>query len=359
MRYLDLGTVGARESQAVYHALAELMGPDDPVTLVTVSPDEPYVCVGYHQVASREVDRSYCEAHNIPVGRRMVGGGAVFLDHDQIFWHLIMPRKNLAIDALYRQFLAAPVAAYQRLGIAAQHRPVNDIVVGPRKIGGTGASTMENADLLVGSIMMDFNTEEMARVLNVPSEKFRDKMVSSLKDYMTTVKRELGEGAPSREEAARQLVEAFAEVLGERVVPDRLTPQESARLQHYADLLFDPHFVYRREGYLQPGVKIREGVRLLEGVHKAPGGLIRVVWREAEGIIDDIVIGGDFFVEPADALAQLEDTIRGQGADLGAIAAMVTEAWRNLDVPGVSAEDMVQAFTQGHTLDRGEPAAAR
>ncbi len=351
MRYLNLGTVGARESQAVYHALAELMEPGDPVTLVTVSPDSPYVCVGYHQVASREVDRCYCEAHNIPVGRRMVGGGAVWLDHDQIFWHLIMPRRNLAIDALYRQFLAAPVTAYQRMGIQAAHRPVNDIVVGPRKIGGTGASTMENADLLVGSIMMDFNTEAMARVLNVPSEKFRDKMVSSLKDYMTTVKRELGSRAPSREDATRQLVEAFAEVLGERLVADVLTANETERLHYYADLLFDPKFVYRREGYLQPGVKIRDGVRLLEGVHKAPGGLVRVVWRETEGRVDDIVIGGDFFVDPADALAKLEDQVRGVPADPERIEAVLREAWRNLDAPGVSAGDIMQAFKQGQTLE--------
>lgn len=355
MRYLNLGTLGARESQAVYHAVAEQMEPGDPVTLVTVSPDTPYVCVGYHQVASREVDRRYCDAHNIPVGRRMVGGGAVWLDHDQIFWHLIMPRRNMAIDALYREFLAAPVAAYQRMGIPAVYRPVNDILVGPRKIGGTGASTMEHADLLVGSIMMDFNTEEMARVLNVPSEKFRDKMVSSLKDYMTTVKRELGSKAPSRAGATRQLVEAFAEVLGEPVTPDVLTPREMERLHYYADRLFDPQFVYRREGYLQPGVKIREGVRLLEGVHKAPGGLVRVVWRESEGLVDDIVIGGDFFVDPADALAKLEDELRGGPAEPGRVEAVLTDAWQNLDVPGVGAADVLQAFIKGQTL---QPAAA-
>ena len=350
MRYLNLGTVGSRESQAVYHAVAELMRPGDPITLVTVSPDTPYVCVGYHQVASREVDRPYCDAKGIPVGRRMVGGGAVWLDHDQIFWHLIMPRQNMAIDALYRRFLTAPVTAYRRMGIAAEHRPVNDIVVGVRKIGGTGASTMENADLLVGSIMMDFDTDAMARVLNVPSEKFRDKMVTSLKDYMTTVKRELGGRAPSREEATRHLVEAFAEVLGEAVDPGELTSQEAERLRYYADTLFDPDFVYRREGYLQPGVKIREGVRLLEGVHKAPGGLVRVVWREADGIIDDMVIGGDFFVEPADALANLEDQICSHALSLDQLEPVLDAAWDRLDIPGVTAGDVMQAVRAGQLM---------
>lgn len=350
MRYLNLGTLLAEESQAVYHALADLTTPDSPVTLVTVSPNRPYVCVGYHQVASREVDRSYCEAQGIPVGRRMVGGGAVWLDQDQIFWHLIMPRQHLPVDTLYRKYLVAPVAAYRQIGIAAEHRPVNDIVVGHRKIGGTGASTVGEADVLVGSIMMDFDTEAMARVLNVPSEKFRDKMVSSLKDYMTTLRRELGDRAPSREDATQALVNAFAAIVGGPVVADHLTDRERERLAYYREHLFDPAFVYRHEGYLQPGVKIKDGVRLLEGITKAPGGLVRVVWRESEGRIDDIVIGGDFFVNPADGLTTAHRLLRGQPADSAVLRQVLDPLWATLDVPGVSVDDVVGAFEVGHTV---------
>lgn len=350
MRYLNLGTILAEDSQAIYHALADLMTPDGPVTLVTVSPDRPYVCVGYHQVASREVDQAYCQAQGIPVGRRMVGGGAVWLDHDQVFWHLIMPRQHLRVDALYQTYLQAPVEAYRQMGIAAEHRPVNDIVVGHRKIGGTGANTMGEADVLVGSIMMDFDTEAMARVLNVPSEKFRDKMVSSLKDYMTTVRRELGDRSPSREEATQALVNAFATLIGEPVVADRLTEREEEQLAYYRRRLFDPAFVYRHEGYLQPGVKIKDGVRLLEGIRKAPGGLVRLVWRESEGRIDDIVIGGDFFVDPADGLSALEQRIRGQPADIETFRQALGSLWLALDVPGVSVDDVVAAFQAGHTI---------
>ncbi len=351
MRYLNLGTVSAEESQAIYHALADLMTPDAPVTLVTVSPDRPYVCVGYHQVASREIDQPYCEAQGIPVGRRMVGGGAVWLDHDQIFWHLIMPRQHLPVEALYRKYLSAPVEAYRQMGILAEHRPVNDIVVGSRKIGGTGANTMGEADVLVGSIMMDFDTAAMARVLNVPSEKFRDKMVSSLEDYMTTVRRELGDMSPSREEATQMLVQAFATLLGEPVVTDHLTERERERLDDYRTRLFDPAFVYRHEGYLQPGVKIKDGVRLLEGMKKAPGGLVRVVWRESEGRIDDIVIGGDFFVHPSEGLSAVEARLRGQPADVESFRRALSTGWATLDVPGVSADDVTLAFEASHSLE--------
>ena len=197
---------------------------------------------------------------------------------------------------------------------------------------------------------MDFDTEAMARVLNVPSEKFRDKMVSSLKDYMTTIRRELGDRAPSREEATQALVDAFAALIGEPVVADHLTDRERERLAYYRARLFDPAFVYRHEGYLQPGVKIKDGVRLLEGIAKSPGGLVRVVWRESEGRIDDIVIGGDFFVNPADGLSVVQQGLRGQPAEGMMLRQALGPLWAALDVPGVSVDDVVMAFEAGHTV---------
>lgn len=350
MRYLDLGTVDAQSSQAVYHALAELMTADGPATLVTVSPNQPYVCVGYHQIAGREIDRRYCEAHDIPVARRMVGGGAVWLDHDQVFWHLIVPHALLSVDELYRRYLIAPVHAYRQMGIAAEHRPVNDIVVGQRKIGGTGASTLANADVLVGSLMLDFDTQAMARVLQVPSEKFRDKVISSLHDYMTTVRRELGAAAPTREQATQILVDAFAQVLCEEVRRDCLTPQERTRTEWYAQRLFSPDFVYRHEGHLEPGIKIRAGVRVFEGLYKASGGLVRVIWREVEGIIDEVVIGGDFFVDPVDGLANVQSALVGGEVKSPEREKVFRELWEGLDVPGVTAADVIAAFRNGQEL---------
>lgn len=348
MRYLDLGTVSATASQAVYHALASLMQPDDPVTLVTVSPDRPYVCVGYHQVASREIDRETCEAQGVPVGRRMVGGGAVYLDHDQVFWHLVMPGGSVAVQHLYDRLLKAPVLAYRRLGIQADHRPVNDIVVGARKIGGTGAATIGQATVLVGSIMMDFDASAMARLLRVPSEKFRDKIVSSLAEYMTTVKRELGPAAPTREAATAALVEAFAEVLDESVEPSQLVEAERVAIRRYEDLLFSHEFVYQREGWLQPGVKIRDGVQVLEGVHKAPGGLIRFIYRLRDGVFDDALLSGDFFVDPPDGLQRLEKALINRPASEETVAQAAKAALGTTTMPGVEADDFVRAFAAAH-----------
>lgn len=344
MRYLNLGTVSAQASQAVYHALAEMAQPDDPPTLITVSPSQPYVCVGYHQMASREIDRALCELKGIPVGRRMVGGGAVWLDNDQVFWHLLLPGRARSIADLYELVLEAPVKAYHRMGIMAEHRPVNDLVVGPRKIGGTGASTIGDTMLVVGSILMDFDVEAMARVLRVPSEKFRDKMVAGMADYMTTVRRELGPNAPSRMTATQYLVEEFSRILSQPIVEDILHPDELERLAYLEQKLFSPSFVYRNEGLLRPGVTIGAGVRLVEGVHKAPGGLIRAVWREREGVFDDIAVSGDFFMEPSEGLEQINRALQGTPCQPLSYRKVLDSMMQGLDAPGICAEDVALAI---------------
>ena len=65
------------------------------------------------------------------------------------------------------------------MGIDAEHRPVNDIKVDGRKIGGTGAATVGDSMIVAGSLMFGLNDELMVKVLRVPSEKLRAKTRSS------------------------------------------------------------------------------------------------------------------------------------------------------------------------------------
>jgi lipoate---protein ligase len=54
------------------------------------------------------------------------------------------------------------------------------------------------AEVVVGSLMFDFNFDLMARVLKVSSEKMPDKIVQLLHDYMTTMTRHWGK-TPDRD----------------------------------------------------------------------------------------------------------------------------------------------------------------
>ena len=348
LRVLDFGTVSALRSQAVYHGVAETITTDSDAVLTLASPEEPYVCVGIHQEVEKEVDEAFCKQKGLPIIRRHVGGGAVYLDRNQLFTHFIYPRNKAPEFAmnLYPLFIEPVVRTYQELGVDAQYRPINDIQVKGRKIGGTGAASIGEATLLVGSFMFDFDTETMAHSLKVPSEKFRDKLKQSLNDYMTTMKKELSE-LPSRDHVKARFLAHCADVLGVEVVEDKPTEVELAAIDEAEKMLADPEWTYRQgKKLVELGVKIAAGTHLTESTWKAPGGLVRVHLLGRDGKVENLMVSGDFTCLPPDGLDRLAERLTGAPLVLEPLVEAVEDAVKALELqmPGVTAFDLATAI---------------
>jgi len=345
-RLLDFGQVGSLRSLAIFHGVGYAMREDTPDTITITRPADPFVSIGHHQDAGTEVDLEFCEEAGVPVYRREIGGGAVYLDEGQTFWHTIFHQSRVpsTLSEVYEQFLAGPVLALNRMGIPAVHRPVNDIQVGGRKIGGTGAATVGESMIVAGSLMFDFNYELMVRVLRVPSEKFRDKMYSTMKEYLTTINRELGADAPTREQGVQILIECFAEALGTELVLDESRPDELAAIAEQEERIASQEWLHL-DGLPPSGTitKIAEGVNVREGVHKAPGGLVRATVAVRDGTIDGIVLSGDFFMEPAEELGRLQEALVGTSYDADAVLGVVKAHLATVDAPGLDAADVTAA----------------
>ncbi len=348
IRLLELGSVPAVRSQACYHAAAYALDEGTPDTVILVSPSEPYVCVGFHQEVDREADREYCRAHGLPVFRREVGGGAVYLDHDQVFIQWIFHPASLPaeVDARYRLYVEPVVRTYRALGIEAVHRPVNDVHVRGKKIGGTGAARIGRAEVVVGSLMFDFDRAAMARVLKLSSEKMRDKVFQGLQDYMTTMRDELG-AVPDRDEVVGLYRRQLAEVLGAEIVAGEWSETEEARARELDRTLGSEEWLGQKGAAQRPGVKIHEDVQVRESAYKAPGGLMRVTARLREGRIDDITISGDFTIYPREAVAAVEAALRGSSPDRLTLLAEIEDKYRALSVqsPGLTPRDWAEAIS--------------
>lgn len=347
IRLLDFGSLSALRSQTVYHAAAYAMTEETPDTIILVSSAQPYVCIGYHQDMEKEVDLAYCQKHSLPVYRREVGGGAVYLDNGQVFVQWIFQKERLPfnLEQQFDLYIRPLVETYRALGVNAYFRPVNDVHVAGKKIGGTGAAQIGAAQVVVGSLMFDFDKAAMARVLKVPSEKMRDKIFESLEQYMTTMNEQL-DRMPDRQAVKALYVQKCAEALKAEIVPGAWTPAEEAMAVELDRRFTSEAWLYQKGGLHQAGVKIHQDVQVMEAAFKAPGGLIRVTVRLKEGHIDDLTLSGDFTLLPASAVNSLEYAARGLRLTRHTLAARFQDVYYSLNIqsPGITPEHLTEAI---------------
>ena len=347
MYLFNLGNVDWQTSQAVYHTLAR-MGVD---ALVVCSPKQQYVCLGYFQDAEKEVDVKYLNTHNIPLIRREVGGGAVLLDNNQIFYHVIWNRDNgkfpLKFSEIYQLLSQAPISTYNEFGVKTEFREVNDILTYEgKKIAGLGGANIENSMVFVGSIILDFDYETMAKTLKVPDEKFRDKVFKNLKDYVSSIKREIGE-IPKRKDVIGSLIKNFEGITG-KLKPINLNKDVIERMEQVSGYLMSPDFIYKKTPKKPDRVKIKSGVEMLYTSYKAKGGLIRTSQEIMEDIINDLIISGDFTMNPKEGLDIIQRGVVNSEREKDEVLSRVGDAYDKgkIDVPGVSPEDVAEAITK-------------
>jgi len=341
MDYMFLDAVSWQYSQALYHAAAHL-GRE---VLFILRPSTPYVCIGYHQDAQKEIDLEFAQKNDIPVFRREVGGGAVYLDGQQLFFQFLLRRDNPIVPAsvadFYRKFLQPVIATYRDFGIPAEYKPVNDIITSGRKISGTGAAQIEDIWVLVGNFIQDFNYEMMSKVLRLPDEKFRDKVHKTMYENLTTMLRETG-SIPSNADLAEKLV-AHCEPLMGKFVEKKLDNELTEKADELIQEMHTPGWLLandrRRPDTAR--VKIAEGIFVFEKVHKAPGGLMRLSAVSNEGQLEDVHISGDFFFFPAEKLVELEQAFTALPITADDVIRTVTRFYtvNRIESPGVTAED--------------------
>ncbi|MBU0733867.1 MAG: DUF116 domain-containing protein [Proteobacteria bacterium] len=298
--------------------------------------------VGFHQCVAQEIRQDFCRQKGVDINRRITGGGAVYFGEDTLGWELIAGKDVASRDVytLYRMLCEAAIDGLRSLGVDASFRPVNDIEVHGRKISGTGGTEAREAFLFQGTLLVDLDIQVMLRALRVPTEKLKDKEISSLKERMTCLKWELGEIPPmnSVKDAIR---EGFSKRFGAEFVVGGLTEWEEHYFQSHLQNFQSPDWIYKVRRPLRDD-------RLLYSVYKAPGGLIRlsVLIDETRDCIKAILITGDFFAYPKRAILDLEARLRN--CRCSRIEETVRSFFRENKpvMPGVSPDDFIKAIDE-------------
>jgi lipoate---protein ligase len=264
LRVIDFGRVSALRSQTLWHALAYGVSTGGPPTLSFMRPSRPYVGLGYHR-RLEEADIDACRKAGLPLFRRMVGGGVVYLDENQQFFQICLPLAAVprSREAALRRLLEPAVAAFRAVGVPAELDPEGEIVVGEAKICGHGAAQIEDAVVVVGNLIERFDHVAAARVLAVP-EEVRAEVVRLMERFVAATP---VDAAAFRSAAA----DAYGAALGFRPAFGGLSPHEREWLLALDDRFRSPEWL---RGSPRPEPQSRQ-VKVRAGVY--------VVWTELEG----------------------------------------------------------------------------
>ncbi|MFQ5834760.1 MAG: lipoate--protein ligase [bacterium] len=309
-RYITQENLNAAYGLAVDEMLTHSISQSHSPPILHLYSFKPSVIVGRYQDLEAGIRLDRCRELGIEYNRRITGGGTVIMGPGQLALGLGIPLKCLGMErhikGILARFADIIIEGLRQLGIKARFRPKNDLEVGGKKMAGLAASVEEDDILLFHmSLLLDFDTSLMLELLHLPGEKLRDKAISCFDQRMTTMEAELGR--PVEMSSVKKIVvEAFEEGLGVNFTPSQFTRWECQKI---AELM--------NKRYCSPDwwFSVKHPPERMGYAHKkTPGGLLQIYLSLAGGVIENLLITGDFFSTSGE-INRIESTLKWSAAD--------------------------------------------
>lgn len=333
LRVIDFGEASPLRSQTLWHAVANGVSGGAPPTLSFVRPAAPYVSIGRTR-SPCEVDLDYCRRTGLPVYRRMVGGGPVYLDRRQLFFQITIPAgwAPPTRSQTLRALLGPAVQAFRACGVPACLDSYGEVVLGDRKICGHAGGQVEEAVVVVGNLIEEFPTDRAARILDLPHPYVREVVTRWMRRYV--------QATPVEPEAFKAaLVRCYAEALALRPQLGELSTDERAVLRELDRLFEAPRWLWEVDGRLEGlwRVKIRAGVWVC--AVRVGRGL--VVASGVAGRLADFTTVGAIPGQFRDPALRLAAGLKG---------AALEEAFRQLQAWGEGGNRLAEAWSRAAAL---------
>ncbi len=289
----------------------------------------PSVIVGAHEDPERVARIEYCTQHGIDLARRLTGGGALYLDDDQLCWSLTMPSAcgraaGKTLQAALERLVRAVADALCSLGVAATFKAFNDVEIDGRKIACGFLADDGRRMLFQGSLLLDVDVETMLKALRVPTEKLSAQGMRSARERFTTLREQLGR-IPPLEDIEYCIVHALGKALGGQFPPPMCASPEGADLPAC------------------PGVVPRPVSNdTFRAFHRTAGGVLHAAVALYSGsvVAGDVHLSGSIQLSPPDLFGRVELALAGQRIDQ--LGRLLDHALQGMDweMVGATAEDL-------------------
>lgn len=228
-RLLQTGANTAYTNMAIDRAIlvAQSKGKVPP-TVRFYTWDPPAISIGYFQSLTEEIDIQACHKAHVDYVRRITGGGAVFHDKE-LTYSIVISEDHPAIPSnilqSYGRICGALIKGLEQLGVESQYAPINDILSQGRKISGNAQTRKHGTVLQHGTILLDVQVDKMFSLLRVPNEKIKDKMITDVKQRVTSLRHVIGKPVVLQD-VADALKHGFEEEFNVELTEGSLTKDE-------------------------------------------------------------------------------------------------------------------------------------
>ena len=273
----------------------------------------PSIIIGRNQNTVQEINTDYVEAHGIKVVRRLSGGGAVYHDEGNLNFSFIAPHSKDNFHN-FKKFTEPVIKVLNKLGVPAELRGRNDIVVNDQKISGNAQYVAGERMVSHGTLLWQANLTRVGEALRVKAAKIESKGIKSVRSRVANITEFIPGEAMSVETFRSKIIEGVFEGAEPRTYT--LTDQDWEAIEKLADERYrNWDWNYGRS----PAFDIQRETRY-------PGGEIEVYLDVAQGTIRDIKFYGDFFGQRG--IEELEKALVGVRYAPDAI----NKALENLDI---------------------------
>jgi len=351
-RSIDCGAVTPYENAAVMPVLSRnVAGGADPIATTSVW-GQTHLNVGWFDDVDSTLDLDACARLGVAVIRRpLYGGGTAFYDAGcAVMWGFLLPKDRYSdLDAALARFQPVLLDTLAKIGLGeVVFEGSSDLRWHGRKLGALTAQDVVACNSVGGFLnIAPPNLDLYLQVVRVPDDKFKDKAVKDMREYVCTA--EEVAGRPITYDEFRDALVASLTAAGIELEPSDLNAGERHGLSKIGGRIGSDEMV-RRISSARFTAEAPAGTVVGFGNHKGRKLCRAGVAIDGDGVVVAALMAGDMHVSPPDTIDRVASALVGaQSTNREDLRTRIASVFEGDDVHqaeaamGVTTDDLLQA----------------